>query len=97
MTKIICQVYRSSKKNDMYLYVDKKEDLSRVPAPLLTLFGAPKAAMVLMLSEEKKLARVDVNDVMQQIIEKGYFLQMPAGEDDDMRQIANLNSKLSRA
>lgn len=97
MTKMICQIYRSSKKSDMYLYVDKKDDLSRVPAPLLTLFGTPKAAMVQMLTEEKKLARVDAKDVMQQITDKGYFLQMPTPDDDEMRQIANLNSKLSRA
>lgn len=81
----------------MYLYVDKKDELTRVPAPLLSLFGAPKAAMVIVLSEDKKLARVDAKDVMQQITEKGYFLQMPTSDDDEMRTIANLNSKLSRA
>lgn len=95
--KLICQVYRSSKKSDMYLYVDKKDDLSRVPAPLLSLFGTPKPAMVLLVTEDKKLSRIDAVELMRQIEEKGYFLQMPTAQDDEMQLIANLNSKLSRA
>lgn len=96
MSRIICQIYRSSKKADMYLYVDKKEDISRVPEALLSMFGKPQAAMTLLLNADKKLARADVNEVMQQIQEKGFYLQMPPAQDNDMQQLAMLNSKLSR-
>ena len=96
MSKIICQVYRSSKKSDMYLYVDKKQDLTRVPEALLTIFGKPQAAMVLLLDENKKLARANVSDVIKSIEEQGFYLQMPPLENSEMQDVAIKNSKLAR-
>ncbi|MFB3105055.1 MAG: YcgL domain-containing protein, partial [Pseudomonadales bacterium] len=34
-------IYRSSKRDGMYLYVDRDELLSRVPEELLKRFGRP--------------------------------------------------------
>jgi len=65
----------------MYLYVDKRDGLAKVPEPLLTRFGPAKEFMTLLLREERSLARVDVNKVMQSITESGFFLQMPAGKE----------------
>lgn len=96
MSKIICQVYRSSKKSDMYLYVDKKQDLTRVPEALLAIFGKPQAAMVLLLDENKKLARANVSDVIKSIEEQGFYLQMPPLENSEMQDVAIKNSKLAR-
>ncbi len=96
MSQIICQVYRSSKKEGMYLYVEKKDDLSRVSDALLALFGQPQAAMVLLLKKDRKLAGANVVDVMQQIQERGFYLQMPPAQDAEMQQLAQKNSKLVR-
>lgn len=96
MSQIICQVYRSSKKADMYLYVDKKHDLSRVSGALLALFGKPQAAMVLLLNKDRKLAVANIVEVMQQIEEQGFYLQMPPVQDSEMQQLAQKNSKLLR-
>lgn len=96
MNQIISQVYRSGKKDGMYLYVDKKDDLSRVSDALLALFGKPQAAMVLLLNSDRKLSGADVVDVMQQIEEKGFYLQMPPAQDVEMQQLAQKNSKLVR-
>lgn len=74
---ILCTIYRSPKKEGMYLYVDKNEDLERVPEALLNMFGKPQHAMTLLLKPERKLARVDRDDVILAIAEQGYFLQMP--------------------
>jgi uncharacterized protein len=74
---ILCTIYRSPKKEGMYLYVDKKEDLERVPEALLKMFGKPQHAMTLLLKPERKLARVDREEVVMAIAEQGYFLQMP--------------------
>ena len=52
--KIICTIYKTRKKEGMYLYVDKKEDLSRVPEELLNQFGKPELAMTMLLSENRK-------------------------------------------
>ena len=48
--KRICSVYKSPRKNEMYLYVDKREALSRVPEALLVPFGAPQHVFDLLLT-----------------------------------------------
>ena len=95
MSKVICEVFVSSKVADMYLYVQKSEGLSRVPEPLLERFGKPKPAMVLLLTPERKLANADIDKVLEGIRDKGFYLQLPKNEDDYMADIARANSKLS--
>lgn len=95
MSPLICQIFQSSKKPGMYLYVEKKEQFKRVPEALMQLFGRPKEAMVLALHANRKLVRADVNEVIKQIKEQGYYLQMPPVESGEMNEIALKNSKLS--
>ena len=78
----------------MYLYVDKKEDLERVPAALLKTFGKPELAMTLVIEPSRKLARVDTAKVLQGIEQEGYFLQLPPQPDATMRAIHDKNSKM---
>ncbi len=75
--KLLCEIYKSPRKAEMYLYVDKSSGLEELPATLLQQFGEPDLVMTLLLTPTKKLARVDVNDVIEGITEQGYFLQMP--------------------
>jgi uncharacterized protein len=75
--KIICQVYRSPRKEEMYLYVEKEKGLEDVPEPLLARFGEPEPVMVVLLSPDKKLARANVTEVIEKITEEGFYLQMP--------------------
>ena len=75
--KRLCEIFRSARKSEMYLYVDKKEGLSRVPESLLDRFGEPESVMSLILEPDRKLARVDAREVLQHIEEEGFFLQMP--------------------
>ena len=42
--KRICSIYKSPRKNEMYLYVLKAEALTRVPEGLLAVFGPPAGA-----------------------------------------------------
>jgi uncharacterized protein YcgL (UPF0745 family) len=80
----------------MYLYVDKSEDLERVPAELMRRFGKPEQAMTLLLHPERKLARVDVVKVLDAVAEQGYFLQIPPRLDELMRSVHEHNSKMGR-
>ena len=82
MMKLLCSIYKTTKKDEMYLYVDKKDKFQKVPEALLSHFGQAVHFGDLLLRPEKKLARVDVNEVMTQIQEKGYFLQMPPAKED---------------
>jgi uncharacterized protein YcgL (UPF0745 family) len=61
----------------MYLYVEKSRGLKDVPQALLDKFGEPVPVMLLQLTLSRKLARVNVADVLAGIDEQGFFLQMP--------------------
>ena len=79
---MLCQVYRSPRKEQMYLYVSKAEGLARVPDALLGRFGEPEPIMLLNLDGTRKLARADADQVVAQIEEKGFYLQMPPTEEE---------------
>ena len=80
--KRICSIYKSPRKNEMYLYVLKADALTRVPEGLLAVFGSPAHAFDLVLSPERQLAREDINKVLANIEAQGYHLQMPPAEDE---------------
>lgn len=82
----ICQVYKSPRREEMYLYVDKTKGLTEVPAALLERFGEPVEVMTLVLSPERKLARADVAQVLQGIEQRGFYLQMPPAADELLRR-----------
>ncbi len=90
--KIICSVYRSSRVEGMYLYVDKKDDLARVSEDLLARVGKLELAMTLALYPERKLARADVNKVLEAIVENGFYLQMPP--QSEAATLLEVNDKL---
>ena len=78
----ICSVYLSSRKDEMYLYVDKRDQLNKVPEALLEMFGKPKHVMDIPLTAKRKLARVESEKVLAEIEEKGFYLQMPPPKED---------------
>jgi uncharacterized protein YcgL (UPF0745 family) len=53
--------------------------------------------MVLLLTPEKKLARVSVEKVAENLDAQGYYLQMPPRneQDPEMQDMRAKNSKLS--
>jgi uncharacterized protein YcgL (UPF0745 family) len=73
----VCKVYRSDKKAETYLYLAADSEFIDLPADLQQRFGEPAFVMNLDLSAELKLARVDVEKVLQSLQENGYFLQLP--------------------
>jgi len=79
-------IYKSSKKDEMYLYVARpaEENEAEVFDPLEVLaepvriaFGRATFVMHLELSESRKLARANVLHVMDSVETRGFFLQMP--------------------
>ena len=80
--KRICSIYKSLRKNEMYLYVDRAEALTRVPEGLLAAFGPLQHAFDLVLTPERKLAREDIHKVLENIEAQGFHLQMPPPDDD---------------
>lgn len=74
---INCEIYKGTKKDEMYLYVPAKQGLKAVPEVLLESFGEPSLVMKILLRSKQKLARVDVETVMEEIQNKGFYLQVP--------------------
>ena len=70
-------IFRSSRKADTYLYMPSTAEFEELPEPLRKQFGAPIYVMDLVLTPERQLAQVDVLQVMQAMIEDGFFLQFP--------------------
>ncbi len=74
---MICQVYRSSRRDEMYLYLPADADPAKLPAALLKQFGRPEPAMRIHLAPDRRLARADVQQVLEAIRRQGFYLQMP--------------------
>ncbi|MGR8930568.1 MAG: YcgL domain-containing protein [Gammaproteobacteria bacterium] len=74
---MLCFIYKSLKKDELYLYLDKKDDFSAIPEDLFKSLGRLQYVMELQLSPERKLAREDVSRVMDSLENKGFFIQMP--------------------
>ena len=72
-----CLVYRSDKKQETYLYLADGLDFEDLPPELQRTFGEPALVMSLNLEPDSKLARVDVENVLQSLKERGYYLQLP--------------------
>ncbi len=80
--QLIIEVFHSSKREGMYLFVEKAVGLSKVPDELMERFGKGVSAMTMLLTPEKKLARAEAQKVMDEIRDKGFYLQLPPVKDD---------------
>lgn len=74
---MLCFIYKSLKKEELYLYLDKKDDFSALPEDLFKSFGSLQFVMELQLSPERKLAREDAGKVIASLENKGFYVQMP--------------------
>uniref|UniRef100_UPI0035C75945 YcgL domain-containing protein n=1 Tax=Serratia quinivorans TaxID=137545 RepID=UPI0035C75945 len=83
---MLCVIYRSPKRDQTYLYVEKKDDFSRVPEDLLKSFGTPQLAMVLSLEGREKLASADIEKVKEALKEEGFYLQVPPPLENLLKQ-----------
>jgi len=82
MTKLLCNIYKSRRKEETYLYVSMKDDLAKVPEVLLETFGLPELVTKLIITEERKLARAEASKVLASIEEKGFYLQLPPPKEE---------------
>ena len=70
-------IYKSLKKDNLYLYLQKKDNFSVIPEPLLKSFGKIEFVMALEITPERKLAREDATKVIASLQAKGFFVQIP--------------------
>jgi uncharacterized protein YcgL (UPF0745 family) len=73
-------------RDQAYLYVEKKDDFSRVPEELLKQFGPRQLAMLFPLDGRKKLINADLEKVKTALAEQGYYLQLPPPPENLLKQ-----------
>ncbi|NIR27922.1 MAG: YcgL domain-containing protein [Gammaproteobacteria bacterium] len=72
-----CWIYKSTLRDEMYLYVKGQDEFDDVPDALLARLGRLEFVMELDLHPERRLARADAHKVRDSLEARGYFLQMP--------------------
>ena len=73
---MLCHIYRSNQKIDTYLYLVEKDDFSIIPGELLRVFGPPEFSFSFDLTRERKLARENTDEVLENLETEGYHLQL---------------------
>lgn len=81
---MLCYVYRSSRKADTYIYLPKKDEFDDIPEALMRVFGEPEFALEFELTPDRTLAQEDPGEVLENINERGFHLQMPPENDEPL-------------
>ncbi|MCC5852528.1 MAG: YcgL domain-containing protein [Alkalimonas sp.] len=79
---MLCVVYKSLKKEQTYLYIERRDDFSNVPEALLATFGTPQLVTLIDLNKRTSLAQADLSKVKAALTEQGYYLQLPPPPED---------------
>jgi len=74
---MLCSIYKTNKKEGMYLFISRREDFSQVPETLLAMFGQPKLVVTMNLTETRTLAFADTKNVLENLASQGFYMQMP--------------------
>tara|TARA_R110000744_G_scaffold356809_1_gene463592 strand:+ start:289 stop:588 length:300 start_codon:yes stop_codon:yes gene_type:complete len=82
---MLCSVYKSSKKVQTYLFINKRDDFSAVPEALMKMFGKPVMVTVVNLASKVKLGFADLDKVKASLAEQGYYLQLTPQEEDMLK------------
>ncbi|MGL5007770.1 MAG: YcgL domain-containing protein [Plesiomonas sp.] len=81
-----CAIYKSIKREETYLFLEKRDDFSRVPNELLQSFGTPQLVMLFPLDGSHKLVSTDVNKMKIALLEQGFYLQIPPPKENLLKQ-----------
>ncbi len=72
-----CHVYRSKRKDELYLFLSNEEDFECVPEGIRKSLGQLEKAMELDLTPTSKLARSNAAEVVSNLKEHGFHIQLP--------------------
>ena len=83
---MLCAVYKSPKKANTYLFVKTRDDFETVPKPLMSTFGSPILVTLFNLANKEKLGFADLEKVKSNLINQGYYLQLPPPQEDLLKE-----------
>ena len=64
------------------MYVPKKDNFEDVPEPLMQMFGRPELVTILALDKHERPGMVDKQNLIDELSEKGFYLQVPPKEEN---------------
>lgn len=76
-----CVIYRSLRKDGLYLFVLEEGNFETVPENVMQHIGQMEKAMELELTPGRKLARGDATEVINNLKQRGFHIQMPPQDD----------------
>ncbi|MEW5833756.1 MAG: hypothetical protein B7X39_01140 [Lysobacterales bacterium 14-68-21] len=75
-----CYVYASLRKADSYLWLARRDAFDLLPAELTTLLGQLRFALEVDLDENRRLPLEDARQVLANLRERGWHLQLPPAD-----------------
>jgi uncharacterized protein YcgL (UPF0745 family) len=83
-----CYIYRSSIKEGLYVYLADEDGLDRLPEPVKKQLGTPEFSMSLDLLPDRKMGQEDARSVLQNLVSRGFHIQMPRDIEQQLKAIA---------
>ncbi|MDO4625808.1 MAG: YcgL domain-containing protein [Pasteurellaceae bacterium] len=83
---MLCAIYKSTKKERMYLYVSQRDNFSAVPESLMQAFGKLHLVMLFNLAGKKTLKGLNHQDVIDALQTQGFYLQILEKEPNLLQQ-----------
>ena len=92
---MLCFIYRCSLKPDMYTYLAEEDVFDNIPKEIFNSLGIVEFSMELEITPDTRLAREDIETVLQNLEEHGFHLQLPGDESVEiiMARIAENSAK----
>lgn len=81
-------IFRSERKEGLYVYLKEKENLQSLPAPVLKQLGNATFTMEIELTADSKLGQEDAATVLGSLESQGFHLQMPRNIELELDLIA---------
>ncbi|WP_133880050.1 YcgL domain-containing protein [Panacagrimonas perspica] len=72
-----CTIYRVGSQDGTYVYLREGLDLTALPPELQQRASRMARVMDLDLGPRRKLARVDIQQVLEGLEKRGWYLQLP--------------------
>ncbi len=83
-------VYSSSKKSGCYVYLPEKDAFDAIPASIRPALGELNFALQFNLAERRKLATEDPQQVLKNLEQQGFHLQIndPALSEEKLKALS---------